>query len=84
MQRNPVRFTRPCAPQHDPSRSCVRCHERAARFRYRHRVRRDRSHELCFRCFRSVLDASRATRLVTRSPSRAHTEVNLAMSPLVG
>jgi hypothetical protein len=45
--------------------ACRRCGCRHARFAYRGVVRWDRSHELCFRCFRSLVDAQKARRLGT-------------------
>ena len=40
---------------------CVFCHERRARYQYRGRVRWNRQHCLCFRCFRSCSDRLRTT-----------------------
>jgi hypothetical protein len=44
--------------------ACRQCGRRHARFAYRGVVKWDRSHELCFRCFRSLVDAQKARRLV--------------------
>ncbi len=44
------------------SRLCVECREQPARFKYRGRVRADRDHTLCFRCFRAERDRQRAVR----------------------
>lgn len=43
-------------------RLCVECREHQARFQYRGRVRADRDHTLCFRCFRAEVDRQRAVR----------------------
>jgi hypothetical protein len=47
-----------------PRHTCRRCEAHPARFRYRGEVRADRDHELCFRCFRSVVNRLRARALV--------------------
>ena len=39
-------------------RICRGCLQRRARFRYRGDVRADTDHELCFRCYRAVKNAS--------------------------
>ena len=39
--------------------TCLACECRRALFRYRGRVRADRQHTLCFRCFRAQLDRAR-------------------------
>jgi hypothetical protein len=44
-------------------RACLECRMQPARFRYRGRVRADRDHTLCFRCFRSEAQRQRAKRL---------------------
>ena len=61
-------------PSHDlrrrrrlPRHTCRGCAVRPARFRYRGSVRADRDHELCFRCFRAVLERLRAQRLTGAS-----------------
>jgi hypothetical protein len=46
---------------------CAACQERKARFRYRQKVRADRDHTLCFECYRSEVDRTRARRLVEAS-----------------
>ena len=46
---------------------CRQCRCRHARFAYRGAVRWDRFHELCFRCYRSVVDARKA-RVLAASP----------------
>jgi hypothetical protein len=43
--------------------ACRQCGCRNARFAYRGTVRWDRFHELCFRCYRSVVDARKARAL---------------------
>jgi|MudIll2142460700_1097286.scaffolds.fasta_scaffold317619_2 hypothetical protein len=40
--------------------ACRQCGRRHARFAYRGVVKWDREHELCFRCFRSLVDAQKA------------------------
>jgi hypothetical protein len=42
---------------------CCGCRAQRARFRFRGVVRADRSHTLCFRCFRSERDRQRAQAL---------------------
>lgn len=44
-------------------RQCETCRERKARFRHEGTVRADRSHTLCFACFRAERDRLRARRL---------------------
>lgn len=39
------------------------CEAHPARFPYRGEVRADRDHELCFRCFRAVIDRLRSKAL---------------------
>ena len=43
--------------------TCRGCVSHPARFRYRGEVRADRDHELCFRCFRAMVDHLRARAL---------------------
>ena len=45
-----------------PRHTCRACRTRPARFRYRSTVRADRDHDLCFRCFRGLVDRMRARR----------------------
>jgi len=40
-------------------RLCQQCKDRPARYARRGRVRRRRDHDLCFRCFRSLLASVR-------------------------
>lgn len=42
---------------------CAGCKQQPARFQYRGRVRADRDHNLCFRCYRAEVDRLRARRL---------------------
>jgi hypothetical protein len=42
---------------------CTACHQHRSLFRYRGRVRFDSAHDLCFRCYRSVIDRLSATLL---------------------
>ncbi len=53
-------------PRPPASRLCVACHQRPARFQYRGVVKADRSHTLCFRCYRSVIDSIRNVEPVGR------------------
>ena len=46
---------------------CLGCRSQRARFRYRGRVRADRDHTLCFRCYRSMCNRLRAERMVESS-----------------
>jgi len=41
-------------------KTCVLCHDRRARYRYRGRVRWNPQHNVCFQCRRSYLDRLRA------------------------
>ena len=43
--------------------TCLGCFVTRARFRFRGRVRADRDHHLCFRCYRAEVDRQRARRL---------------------
>jgi hypothetical protein len=45
------------------SHRCRNCQAHRARFRYRGRVRADRDHTLCFRCFRAEVNRLRARHL---------------------
>lgn len=45
--------------------TCRRCGSRHAQFAYRGVVKWDRFHELCFQCYRSLIDARDARRLAT-------------------
>ena len=47
--------------------ACRQCGCRHARFAYRGAVKWDRFHELCFRCYRSLVDAQKARGLVAAS-----------------
>jgi hypothetical protein len=51
----------------DQGKLCVECGNRPALFRIRERVKRDSKHTLCFRCYNSLCDASRAERLAERT-----------------
>lgn len=44
------------------ARACSLCAQHRALFRFRNRVRRDRDHDLCFRCYRSLYDQLTAKR----------------------
>jgi hypothetical protein len=47
-----------CLPRiaRSETRACSRCAQHRALYRFRNRVRRDRDHDLCFRCYRSLYD----------------------------
>jgi hypothetical protein len=45
--------------RNDAKRMCVNCNSRPARYRYHGHVRRDRTHVLCFQCYRAVRDSQR-------------------------
>lgn len=47
----------------DQRKLCLECGTHRALFRYRGKVKRDKDHTLCFRCFHSFSDAWRARRL---------------------
>ena len=47
------------------ARLCILCKERRALYRYQGRVRHDRYHTLCFRCYRVQGDRSRAQELAS-------------------
>ncbi len=61
MTEKPARTTR---------HACRVCGHRHARFQYRGVVKWDRFHELCFRCYRSIVDAERARRLTGAGHAR--------------
>jgi hypothetical protein len=46
--------------------TCRACRLHPAKFRFRGDVRADRDHELCFRCFRSMVNSLRARMLAIR------------------
>ena len=54
-----------CNAKRNRRRLCQGCGERWARFRYDGRVRWDRAHTLCFRCWRSAFEQVRSLRLAT-------------------
>jgi hypothetical protein len=54
-------------------RACVECRVQPARFQYRGRVRADRDHTLCFRCFRAEVNRQRAQRLAASDSRRRDT-----------
>jgi hypothetical protein len=51
----------------DQRKLCVECSDRPALFLIRGRVKRDAKHTLCFRCYNSLCDESRAKRLAERT-----------------
>ena len=48
----------------DQKKLCLECGTHRALFRFRNKVKRDKNHTLCFRCFHSLSDSYRASRLV--------------------
>ena len=56
---------------------CLECHTHRARFQYRKRVRADRNHTLCFRCFRAQIERTRA-RLFSGTSRPAPPKMELA------
>ncbi len=56
-------------------RLCVDCREQRARFRFRGRVRADRDHTLCFRCFRAEVERQRARRFAVVATPRTDTRI---------
>jgi len=50
---------------HD-SHVCINCRQRRSLFRYRGRVRADRSHTVCFQCYRALHNVVRALRIAHR------------------
>lgn len=44
-------------------RLCLHCGERRSLYRHRGRVRADRHHTLCFRCYRAYVNRTRVVRL---------------------
>jgi hypothetical protein len=50
-----------------PRHTCRACEAHPAKFRYHGEVRADRDHELCFRCFRAVVDSLRVRMVETAS-----------------
>lgn len=57
--------------RNDEKRMCVGCNSRPARYRYHGHVRRDRSHVLCFQCYRAIRDSTRLAQPKT-FPLRGH------------
>lgn len=51
-------------------RVCAACRVHAALFQYRGRVRADRDHTLCFRCFRAEVERLRARKLAAPADAR--------------
>lgn len=43
----------------DGKRMCVGCNSRPARYRYHGHVKSDRTHVLCFQCYRAIRDSQR-------------------------
>ncbi len=53
---------RPRRSESVPHRPCAICRVRPARFRFRGRIKADRSHTICMQCFRSMCDGLRQGR----------------------
>ncbi len=53
-------------PDREPHRLCAACQQRPARFRYHGVVKADRSHTLCFQCYRAAIDGLRNVEPVGR------------------
>jgi hypothetical protein len=53
------------------SRLCVLCKQHDAKFTFRGRVQRDRQHEICHRCYRSLRDRNAAMQLPRVSHPRS-------------
>ena len=53
------------------SRSCVLCKQHDAKFAFQGKVRRDRQHDICQRCYRSLRDRNTAMQLSKTSQPRA-------------
>jgi hypothetical protein len=62
-------------------RACIECRVQPALFQYRGRVRADRDHTLCFRCFRSEVQRQRARRLAASAFRFLEGPGGLAESP---
>mgnify|MGYP001291981744 CR=1 FL=1 len=45
--------------RNDRKRMCVGCNTRPARYRYHGQVKSDRTHVLCFQCYRAIRDSQR-------------------------
>jgi hypothetical protein len=50
------------------NRPCVLCKQHDAKFTFRGRVKRDRQHDLCHRCYRSLRDSNLAQQLLNATP----------------
>lgn len=62
---------------------CAGCRSRRARFRYRGEVRADHDHNLCFKCFRSLVDRLRARRLsIAAQPLRMTLTAHAHVKPV--
>jgi hypothetical protein len=71
-------FTRPLTERGGKHRGvegrhlCLGCQAHRARFQYRGRVRADRDHTLCFRCYRAAVNRLRSLAMRTSAvPLRA-------------
>jgi hypothetical protein len=52
-------------------RLCALCKQHHAKFTFRGRVKRDKEHDVCHRCYRSLRDRNAARQLSARSNRRA-------------
>ena len=60
---------------------CQACRARKARFQYRGVVKADRTHTLCFACFRSERDRQRARGLAASALDRGPAEHHQSRAP---
>jgi hypothetical protein len=58
---DPLPLDAPARPAHE-RHLCVQCQSRPARYQYRGAVKADRSHTLCFQCYRAELNSVRTVR----------------------
>lgn len=72
MKRSEVKLRR---------KMCASCHLRRAHFMFAGRVRWDRFHSLCFRCYRSLLDAVLSSLEVAKVPITQDVEKSLGATP---
>ncbi len=47
----------------DEKRLCLQCRKSRALFEFRGRIKRDKDHTLCFRCYAALCDATHARRV---------------------
>lgn len=54
-------------------RLCALCKQHDAKFTFRGRVKRDKGHDVCHRCYRSLRDKNEARRVSARLPRQPAT-----------